>query len=48
MEAVSLFPDYVLRSMFGPEELDYFADVIKYASHSVEIKVREYFSQPSL
>jgi hypothetical protein len=23
-----------LRSMFGPEELDYFADVIKYASHS--------------
>ena len=27
-------PDYVLRSMFGPEELDYFADVIKYASHS--------------
>ena len=27
-------PDYVLRGMFGPEELDYFADVIKYASHS--------------
>ncbi len=24
----------MLRSMFGPEELDYFADVIKYASHS--------------
>ena len=23
-----------LRSIFGPEELDYFADVIKYASHS--------------